>query len=430
MTTTQTPIPARISILKNGGYSDNNGTESAKYDRASAVAGAENALFSASSEAVHRSEAIPNKAKELSPVSEGAAQDNETIATEDLEDDMFIYKTDSYRTWECHYLRRVAKQIHRLACNELDRSEEALFMCFIYHDSDLDGLVSSEEAPALIEAVERYAPGVDTDELMARDGSISFLSLLKWYSQDGGQYQETTTTMNMTSLAVGMLGSGYVGCDSRIDALDWKALRANIVGYRNVYSKLREFKEERNLRKAREVEESKGLHEAMVEYYRLLAAEFEGDEEHLFELFNEVDVSGNMLLEHDEIEALLRMIDTSATPDDLKRYTTEINLEEGNPLSFSFLIDWWEQARCAENSLVATKGMSLLASVRARVMSRSLGAFMSTDSASNRKWSEAASKGRQYLEDLRDAYIRTFREVREFKKERAWCGAEAEAAKI
>lgn len=424
MTTAQTPVPARISVLKNGGYAGQSGTTAANYDRASAVKGAENALFSVSSEAVHRSEVIPN-VPEIVPQDE---QEIETIGSEDLEDDMIIYKTDSYRTWECHYLKRVAKQIHRLACNELDRSEEALFMCFVYHDSDLDGLVRGDEVPALIQAVARYAPDVDADELQARDGSISFLSLLKWYSQDDGEYQETTTTMNLTSLSVGMLGSGYVGCDSRIDALDWKALRANIIGYRNVYSKLREFKEERSLRKAREVEDTKGLQDAMQEYYGLLAAEFEGDEEHLFELFNEVDNSGNMLLEVEELEDLLRKLDTSATPADLKRYTTEINLEEGNPLSFSFLIDWWEQARSAENSLVAEKGMSLLASVRARVMSRSFS--FSTDSAASRKWAEAAGKGPEHLEALRDAYIRTFKEVREFKMERAWCAAETESAKI
>merc|ERR1712185_242325 len=144
---------------------------------------------------------------------------------------------------------------------------------------------------------------------------------------------------------------------------------------------------------------------------------------------NEVDVDGNMLLETIEVESLLKLLDTNASQEDLKRYIAEINLADG-PLSFASLIDWWDQARSVENSLVAEKGMTLIASVKARVMSKSLGGFYSSDSTARKKWTEAAAKGPEELQALKEAYIRTLNEVREYKMERDLRTAEVEAAKL
>jgi len=128
----------------------------------------------------------------------------------------------------------------------------------------------------------------------------------------------------------------------------------------------------------------------MPEYHNTLVAELEGDAEHLFELFSEVDASGNLMLEVSELENLLRLLDTSATDDDLKRYIQEINMADG-PLSFASLIDWWDQARNVKASLVSEKGMVLLASVKARVMSKNFSFY--SDSEASKKWKEAAGKG-------------------------------------
>jgi len=409
--------PARVRISK---QSDQ---QPGQFDRATSLAGAEDGLFAAPNvEAVKRSEAMSSPADQ-------STQDDDALS-DDIQDDATVYLTSSFRDWECLYLKRLAKQIHRLVCAELDRTEESLFMAYVYHDSNLDGQLRGEEALSLIEAMHDYtANAVNQNEILGEDGTITFLSLLKWYSREDGDVQETTTTMTVTSLAVGALGSGYVGSDSRIDALSWRELRANILGYRKLYNELRTFKDERRLLTARQRERDLGLEEAMTEFYNTLALQFEGDGEHLFELFNEVDESGNMLLETNEVEHLLTLLDTNASQDDLKRYIAEINLADG-PLSFASLIDWWDQARNVPNSLVAEKGMALIASVKARVMSKSFGGLMSSESTAKKKWIEAAGKGALHLEALRDAYVRTLSEVREYKMERDLRAAEVDAAKL
>jgi len=63
-------------------------------------------------------------------------------------------------------------------------------------------------------------------------------------------------------------------------------------------------------------------------------------------------------------------------------------------------------------------------------MSKSLGGYLSSETAARRKWREAAAKGTEHVEALRDAYIRTLTEVREYKMERDLRAAEVEAAKI
>merc|ERR1712048_774365 len=115
----------------------------------------------------------------------------------------------------------------------------------------------------------------------------------------------------------------------------------------------------------RRMEDEKGLWDALPAYYAQLAKEFDGDAELLFELFNEVDESGNMLLEEAEVQSMLHLLDPGASEKELKRYISEINLSDG-PLNFASLLDWWDQARSVSNSLVAEKGPALIATVKAR----------------------------------------------------------------
>lgn len=398
------------------GESSGDAEAAPRQDRSSILAGAADALCPA-----------PSVAMRTRGEAEDAAPDAElTREEDDLEDDSVVYYTDSYRTWECHYLRRLGKQIHRLVCLELDRAEEALFMLFAAHDTNLDGVVAGDEATSLVEDVERWSP-VDQDDsgLTEKDGSISFIALLKWYSSG---LREGSTTFSVASLSVGLLGSGYIASDARLDGLDWAGLRANVVGYRRLYQQVRQHKEERRLERARQLESSADqVEDLLQEHYNALAIEFEGDAEHLFELFNEVDVSGNLLLELEEVEALLRLLDTSATERDLERYIAEMNLA-GAPCSFASLLDWWEQARSVENSLVSEKGMALIASVKASSMSKSL--TFSSDTAVRKKWLRAAEAGDEVLQALRDSYCRTIVEVREYKMVRDLRNAEVEAAKL
>lgn len=348
----------------------------------------------------------------------------------DVEDNEVVFITEAYKEWEGLYLKRLAKRIHRLVCQELTRSEEALFMLFTTYDENLDGVVRGDEASRLVEAIEEAAPGAADAEdvpLQEQDSSISFVSLLKWYSGDmGDDFKETTARFNLTSLLTGFLGSGMLQNDSRLEALSNTGLRRSIVGYRRLLTQLRQLREERVLAAAREVESSVGLEDAMPEYYKILAQEFDGDAEHLFELFCEADEAGQLQLESQEVETLLRLLDTGATEADLKRYITEINLTDG-PLTFASLIDWWDQARSVPNSLVAEKGATLLASVKAQAARRSLGGIFG-ETAAQRRWAEAKEAGQ--LQALRQAYCRTYSEVREYKIERDLRNAETDCARL
>lgn len=342
-----------------------------------------------------------------------------------VEDDASVYQTEGFRQWECHYLKRLAKQIHRLVCAELDRFQEALFMLFTTYDKDLDGAVDGEEVPDLMQAIEAASPGAlaARGQLADEEGRVSFLSLLRWYED---HREDTSTAFSLTSLTVGFLGSGFVQSDSRLEALDWVHLRRNVIGYRRLYHQLRDFKEERSLKAVRDLERANGLNveEVMLAYCEAVAVELEGDAPVLWELFNEVDVSWNLSLEEGEVEALLRRLDTGASEQDLARYVNEINLADG-PLSFTSLVDWWEQARSVEHSLVSEKGMALIARVKARAIG-----FSSTESAVRRRCREAAGAGPETLEALRDALLRTISELRLYKMDRNLRAAEADCTKL
>lgn len=377
-------------------------------DRARLLAGAEDALFSAPSNEVRDQDSL-NEGEETSENWDGNDYLEEEHAEEDPEDDEAVYLSEAYRDWEKHYLRRLAMRIHRLLAAELDRSEEALFAIFVQYDANLDGRVRGDEAKQLLKAIEEVAPGSLAESSPTRkDGNISLVSLLRWYNKHTHQ---SSYTFSATTLLTGVLGSGMVGCDARLQGLDYLSLRKNVMGYRRIYSQLRELKEERMLSVLQDKESQNGLLETMPEYYRLLANEFQGDMELLFELFCEVDESNNLLLEECEVEIMLRLMDTAATPEDLRRYIAEINLADG-PLSFASLIDWWDQARTVPNSLVSEKGATLVASIKGRSYAATV-AGMFGDTAA-----------------LRQAYCRTLREVREYKAERDLRRAESECAQI
>ncbi|CAE7876813.1 ATPSCKMT [Symbiodinium sp. KB8] len=154
---------------------------------------------------------------------------------------------------------------------------------------------------------------------LTEDGSISLVSLLRWYTgSNGSEHKAASYSFSAATLLTGLLGSGVVGCDAGAGLA--------VMGYRRIYSQLRELKEEKMVTMIMEKESQSGLLETMPEYYKLLAKEFEGDMELLFELFCEVDESNNLMLEEREVEIMLRKMDTGATPEDLRRYVAEINL--------------------------------------------------------------------------------------------------------
>jgi hypothetical protein len=339
---------------------------------------------------------------------------------DELDQNENVYLTECWRTWECHYLRRLAKRIHRMVCTDLDRFEESLFMLFVQFDTNLDGTVDGEEVRPLMEAIEHAMPGStrDTRGLVSRDGSIKFVQLLKWF-KNTQQQLNPSMSFDTSSFIVSIMGSGAIASDSRADQLSWQELRHNVTGYRRLLGQVRELQEDRLLRPAREAERSDGLMAAMPMYYAALEKEFEGDYSLLFDLFHECDDSGNMMLETNEVEKLLQLFDTDATPEDLGRYITEINLADG-PLTFASLLDWWDQARSVPNSLVAEKGSMLMARVKTRGYQRKLGSvmgiFSQEESAVVSAWNQAQEQNR--IEELRENYERIFSEIREYKMER------------
>jgi len=388
-----------------------------------------NALVAATGEAVHRPAdymyAAPWGDHEY--YEEEEEEEGERVA-QPLEDAV-VYLTDHHQTWQKHYLMRIAKRIHRMVCSELDRSEEALFMLYALHDSNLDGVVRGDEAAKLLGTIERAAPGAveHRNDLMAEDGSISFVSLLQWYSgSSGGKYRDTSYSFNVTSFTVGLLGSGMVQSDSRLETLDYRSLQRNVVGYRQLLQQLRQFQEERSLAGAQEVEREQGIYEAMPSYYAILAKEFEADGGHLFEIFTQVDKSGELLIDGSEVEGLLFLLDPDASEADMQRYQVELNLG-GTPLTFAAFCEWWEQARMVPDSLVSEKGAGLIAGVKARAARMAIGGFF-TDSTVRKRWQEARDSDQ--LQQLREAYCKTFSEIREYKMERDLKAAEKEEAEL
>lgn len=396
----------------------------------------------------------------------------ETSSTDDenweniVADDASVYLTAYHRLWERHYLKRLASKMHRLVCAELDRSEEALLMLYLAHSPSLEGQVHGCEATKLVDSISRAfsggktegakgfftsrenstgetsADGTQLDEGIAKisapDGSVSFLSMLRWYRNLGNQRPNlecsvqavlppsSPTGFDVASLFVGVLGSGLLQNDTRLDALDWAALRKNVVRYRRLLLDVKRFQEEMLFAPARELERCDGLEKAMSAYYAVLAREFEGEGEYLFELFCLVDKEEELFLGRTEVKALLRLLDGGASACEIDRYVQEINLDDG-PLSFPSLVDWWDQACAVKNSLVSEKGARLRANIKANSAGAQLSGFF-VQTAVQRQWSNAITKDR--LEVLQTAYLRTVQELREYKMERDLRKAEEQCSML
>eukprot|EP00927_Polykrikos_kofoidii_P011298 TRINITY_DN14780_c0_g2_i1.p1 TRINITY_DN14780_c0_g2~~TRINITY_DN14780_c0_g2_i1.p1 ORF type:complete len:349 (-),score=68.50 TRINITY_DN14780_c0_g2_i1:72-1118(-) len=329
-------------------------------------------------------------------------------------DDQDIYLTTSHREWERHYLKRIAKRIHRLVCSELDSGEESLFMLFTRFDENLDGMITGDEATKLCDSIEEVAPGAINGNSSERsflqdDGSIMFISLLDWF-EENSHLVDSSMAFNISSLTVGILGSGVLENDARLDGLSWVGIQQNIHGYRNLLKQVRKRHDDKVLMIAHENEKESGLIAAMPSYYDALTRSLDGDKLHLLELFSEVDVSCNMLLEEDEITNFIRLLDQWATPQEVARYTAEMNMSE-KTLTFALILDWWDQARSVPNSLVSEKGASLIATVSLRASQRRVGSLFFERSV-QKQWRVADESGR--LGVLRDAYVRTLAEMREY----------------
>jgi len=260
----------------------------------------------------------------------------------------------------------------------------------------------------------------------AEDGSISFIALLEWYNQSAlGVRMDTNAQFNIHSLSVGLLGSGMLGCDARLGQLSRKRLRRYIVGYRKLLVQLRQNQEDKAIRQVHELESRIGLLASMTSYYGLLQKEFQGDEEHLFEVFNEVDESGNMMLEEPEVGSLMRLLDKGASDTDVRKYLSEINVAQDGALRFDGFVNWWEEAQTVPNSLLAAKGAGLIAAVRVEALRLKAGSLF-FETAVQRRWHMADQAGK--LPSLRQAYCHTFRQLRCYRMECQLQALEAECA--
>jgi hypothetical protein len=193
--------------------------------------------------------------------------------------------TAAYAEWEKEYLVRVAQQIHRLVCAELDRREEALFMLFTQYDENLDGRISQGEIWALIKQVCSTESHKEADEIVAQldvdgDGYISFLELLRWWnSEDEHDNALSGTRFGIVAAVVGLVGSGYLQTDDRIRSLDTEMLRRNIVGYKKILRQIADHKVSVKLEKVRQMEEDECLSapQAISRYHDLLFEDLDGD---------------------------------------------------------------------------------------------------------------------------------------------------------
>merc|ERR1719362_1710681 len=181
----------------------------------------------------------PQEALAVPPMCEVGLSDGATASGEESDNTLRmeeIHVTNSFRDWQCIYLRREAQKIHRLVCSQLQHhTEEALFMLFLRYDYDLDGEVRGTEVVQLLETL--GLAGVSEEERArlqqahGKDGPIPFVALLEWYNYSAsGTRRDTNTFFNIHSLSVGLLGSGMLGCDERLEKLGRTRLRRNILG--------------------------------------------------------------------------------------------------------------------------------------------------------------------------------------------------------
>eukprot|EP00929_Paragymnodinium_shiwhaense_P048585 TRINITY_DN24546_c0_g1_i3.p1 TRINITY_DN24546_c0_g1~~TRINITY_DN24546_c0_g1_i3.p1 ORF type:complete len:253 (-),score=49.13 TRINITY_DN24546_c0_g1_i3:141-899(-) len=239
--------------------------------------------------------------------------------------------------------------------------------------------------------------------------------------------QEFSPTFVFASLLTGVVGSGMAGCDSRLAGLSWIALRQNIIGYRRALDNVRIWQENRMFNKVQEFEDEHGVLAAMPHYLELMQTELvkEADAPYFWELFNEADRRGELLLDEPELEILLQKLDTNATQADLDRYLDEIDLGVTR-LSFAAFFDWYGQARSIRDSLIAQKGAQFLATMKAQATKKRLSSYFA-ESIVYTKWRQMEQRGK--LLDLKHAYVTTISEFRRFRMERDLRLAELECAK-
>lgn len=352
-----------------------------------------------------------------------------SVNPQDIVEDLFL--TDAYMLVEREYLLRVAKGIHRLAVAELDKNEETLFMLFSRTDENMDGTINREELKTLLAEVDSTESSVD-DALKAmdtnQDGVVSFIELLKWWMGDvDAPKVEASYTFAAKSQVIGALGSGYMGSDEKLQSLPLDSLKQNIVGYKRILIEISDFKVQKKLSELAKTEKLEGMNaEMLVKYHELLTVEFDGDMSLLFDLFLEVDLSGNLQLEKDEMEKLLRLLDTSATDEDIETYMAELQLEEDS-MTFGMFISWWDYNFVEGNGHLAEKGAMLMASIKARSMTSSLSAWMPGESKLKASWREHEELDPGKLGILKNSFKQALLEVRRFKMLRNCKGAEREA---
>eukprot|EP00929_Paragymnodinium_shiwhaense_P077883 TRINITY_DN40215_c0_g1_i1.p1 TRINITY_DN40215_c0_g1~~TRINITY_DN40215_c0_g1_i1.p1 ORF type:complete len:377 (+),score=115.48 TRINITY_DN40215_c0_g1_i1:61-1191(+) len=352
-----------------------------------------------------------------------------SVKAQDIHSQVFL--TDEHTKLERMYLCRLSQNIHRIVVKELDSEEESLFLMFSEGDANMNGSISQDEIKKVVEQVGAEA---SADELQAifkamdlnGDGTVSFIELLKWWHGElegdgaaGALKEKAGFGFKARSFAVGAAGSGVMGSDERLAKLEVAGLKENITGYKRILMQISEHKMLKKLAETEAFEQENGLTAATLnKYLGMLQAEFEDDMALLFDIFCEVDKSGDFLVDGQEVKTLIKLLDSEASEADVEKYLEDVAMDNG-ALTYALFVSWWDHVLHDASGIVAEKGTILQASIKARSI-KSKGTalfhqFTQGDHELMTLWRDLEASEPQKLSKFKEGFKRAILECRRYK---------------
>eukprot|EP00929_Paragymnodinium_shiwhaense_P085702 TRINITY_DN46125_c0_g1_i2.p1 TRINITY_DN46125_c0_g1~~TRINITY_DN46125_c0_g1_i2.p1 ORF type:complete len:414 (+),score=105.27 TRINITY_DN46125_c0_g1_i2:89-1330(+) len=331
------------------------------------------------------------------------------------------YLTDVALLWERQLLLRICKCLRRMMESQLTQAEVQLLEIYEAYDENLDGIVAGAEAAALLRDCKQkvsfgknFADG--KEGLLDADGNVTFLNMLRWNDKHSKPSEESYFSSMYHAVVA---ASGMKSTDQRLAELPTDTLRTKIFGFRRLVEEVRYHHEEVKLLRAQGAEKDKGLFKAAEDYHRLVSDELDPTEQTLFDAFLQVDSSGDLMLQRGELDSLLRRIEPDASPVKIRHRLDGLDLEPGVALSFVKFLQWTYEAEHAgtKGSAGSQAGQQLYKSVYKLTLDAKMDKMITGSWTGDRSWKDAYEKGVHALQELRDAYIRTFRELRCYKME-------------
>jgi len=257
-----------------------------------------------------------------------------------------------------------------------------------------------------------------TECLLDKDGNVTFLNMLNWHDLHYTPLEDSyLSTMFNTVVSV----AAALSPEQRLASFNTDTLRMKIFGFRRLVEEVRYHKEQRELGRVQAFEKDNGIFQSGKLYHQLIRDDLDRHEQALFDAFLGVDASNDLLLQRAEIENLMRRIEPNASPAKWKHRIKTMNLEPGDALSFAQFLKWTYEMQHNESksaSESAASGKKLAEGIVKLSVDKGMEKILDSSVWSGSKgWEKAHADGPKAKQDLRNAYIRTYRELRCYKME-------------